>query len=95
MHRTCIGPTCSVPFEDCQIHHVVPWEQGGLTNLANLAPLCTNDHHLVHEGGWTLTFTADRVATWTRPDGSVFHTGSTVDRAPNGVAPPDRELQLV
>jgi 5-methylcytosine-specific restriction endonuclease McrA len=95
MHRTCIGPTCSVPFEDCQIHHVVPWEQGGLTNLANLAPLCTNDHHLVHEGGWTLTLTADRVATWTRPDGSVFHTGSTVDRAPNGVAPPDRELQLV
>jgi hypothetical protein len=95
MHRTCIGPTCSVPFEDCQMHHVVPWEEGGLTNLENLAPLCSQDHHLVHEGGWKLTLTPDRIATWTRPDGTVFHTGSTVDRAPNGVAPSDRELLLV
>jgi hypothetical protein len=95
MHRTCIGPTCSVPFDDCQIHHVVPWELGGATDLTNLGPLCTRDHHLVHEGGWTLTLTADRVATWIRPDGTVFHTGSSVDRAPDGVAPPDRELQLL
>jgi hypothetical protein len=95
MHRTCIGASCSVPFEDCQIHHVIPWEEGGLTNLDNLAPLCTHDHHLVHEGGWTLSITPDRIATWTRPDGTVFHTGSTIDRAPSGVAPPDRDLQLV
>jgi len=24
----------------------------------------------------------------------VFHTGSTIDRAPNGIAPPTDELQL-
>ncbi len=95
MHRTCIGPTCDVPFEACQIHHVIPWEEGGATDLSNLAPLCTNDHHLVHEGGWKLTITSDRIATWSRPDGTVYHTGSTIDRAPAGVAPPHRELQLV
>ena len=95
MHRTCIGPTCDVPFEACQIHHVIPWEEGGATDLSNLAPLCTNDHHLVHEGGWKLTITSDRIAIWIRPDGTVYHTGSTIDRAPTGVAPPDRELQLV
>jgi len=95
MHRTCIGPTCDVPFEACQIHHVIPWEEGGATDLSNLAPLCANDHHLVHEGGWKLTITSDRIATWSRPDGTVYHTGSTIDRAPTGVAPPDRELQLV
>ena len=34
-------------------------------------------------------------ATWTRPDGTVFHTGTTIDRAPNGIAPPPAdELQL-
>ena len=60
MHRTCIDPTCTVPFEDCQIHHIIAWEQGGPTDLSNLAPLCTADHHLVHEGGWTLTMTPDR-----------------------------------
>jgi hypothetical protein len=99
MHRTCIGATCTVPFDACQIHHVIPWEHGGATDLSNLAPLCTRDHHLVHEGGWTLTMTPNRVATWTRPDGTTFHTGTTIDRAPNGVAPPrpadQPQLQLV
>src|SRR5262249_18940565 len=52
MHRTCIGPTCTVPFDDCPIHHVVPVERGGPTDLDNLVPLCSDDHHLVHEGGW-------------------------------------------
>ena len=62
MHRTCIGPTCSVPFEDCQMHHVVPFDPDGLTDLENLAPVCSQHHHLVHEGRWKLTLTPDRIA---------------------------------
>jgi hypothetical protein len=87
MHRTCIEPDCRVPFDECRIHHVVPWERGGKSDLSNLAPLCESGkhHHLVHEGGWTLTMKPDRVATWIRPDGTVYWTGSTVDRAPKGV----------
>jgi hypothetical protein len=87
MHRTCIAPTCDVAFDDCRIHHIVPWEQGGTTDLSNLAPLCETckHHHLVHEGGWRLTMTPDRIATWIRPDGTVDHVGPTVDRAPRGV----------
>ncbi|HZB40098.1 MAG TPA: HNH endonuclease [Ilumatobacter sp.] len=90
MHRTCIHPDCHVPFDDCRIHHIVPWERGGPTDLANLAPLCESrkHHHDVHEGGWTLTMTPDRVATWTRPDGTTYWSGTTVDRAPGGIAPP-------
>ena len=95
MHRTCIGPTCTVPFTACQIHHVIPWEHGGRTDLANLAPCCSEHHHLVHEGGWTLTLSAERIATWTRPDGTTHHTATTIDRAPNGVTPPQRQMQLV
>src|SRR3954463_11349844 len=96
MHRTCIGPTCTVSFEACSMHHVIPWEDGGLTNLDNLAPVCSEHHHLVHEGGWKLSITPDRIATWIRPDGTIHHTGSTIDRAPNGIAPPNRndEAQL-
>jgi hypothetical protein len=87
MHRTCIEPDCTVPFDECRIHHVVPWERGGTSDLSNLVPLCESSrhHHLVHEGGWTLTMTPERVATWIRPDGTVHWTGSTVDRAPHGV----------
>ena len=51
------------------------WFDGGRTNLAELAPLCEPHHHLVHEGGWTLTLTPDRIATWTRPDGTIYWTG--------------------
>ena len=96
MHRTCIHPDCQVPFDECRIHHVIPWEHGGPTNLDNLAPLCESrkHHHDVHEGGWTLTMTPGRIATWTRPDGTVYWTGPTIDHARNGVAPPDRELQV-
>jgi len=95
MYRTCIGATCDVSFDACQVHHVIPWDDGGPTDLRNLAPLCSEHHHMVHEGGWKLTLTPERVATWVRPDGTVFHTGSTIDRAPNGIAPPPpNELEL-
>jgi hypothetical protein len=87
MHKTCGHPGCTVPFDACRIHHVSWWwKHRGPTDLANLLPLCEKHHHLVHEGGWTLTMTADRVATWTRPDGSAFHNGPTIDRPPQCVS---------
>ena len=82
MHRTCGNPSCRVPFDSCRIHHIRWWTRDlGPTDLENLLPLCEKDHHLVHEGGWTLTMTPDRVATWIRPDGTVWITASTVDRS--------------
>ena len=94
MHRTCAHPECTVPFGACRIHHVRWWwEHTGPTNIDNLLPLCEQHHHLVHEGGWTLTMTPDRTATWRLPDGSLYHKGSTIDRAPNGVGRPDAASQ--
>jgi hypothetical protein len=87
MHRTCAGSNCTVAFEDCYIHHIVPWAEGGVTDLVNLLPLCSREHHLVHEGGWKIRMTADRVVTWTRPDGTVYATVSSIDRVPRGVKP--------
>ncbi len=80
MYRTCAHPLCTVPFEACRIHHVQWWEHHGPTDLANLLPLCSAHHHLVHEGGWALTLGPDRTITLHRPDGSLFFEGSTVDR---------------
>ncbi len=34
----CVFPGCSVPVHRCDIHHVRYWEQGGPTDLFNLAP---------------------------------------------------------
>ncbi len=83
MHRTCGHPGCTVPFSQTRAHHIRWWTRDtGLTDIENLLPLCERHHHLVHEGGWSLTMTPDRVATWTRPDGTVHHTGTTIDRPP-------------
>lgn len=83
MHRTCAHPDCTVSFDACRIHHVISYQAGGPTDLDNMVPVCEPHHHLVHEGGWGLTMTADRVATWTRPDGAHHRTGSTIDRSCN------------
>jgi hypothetical protein len=84
MHRTCAHPDCTVPFSACKAHHIRWWwKHNGRTDISNLLPLCERHHHLVHEGGWGLTMTPDRVATWTRPDGTVHHTGTTIDRHPS------------
>ncbi len=91
MYRTCASPDCTVAFGVCRIHHLRWWWRDlGPTDLDNLIPLCERHHHLVHEGGWTLTMTADRVTTWTRPDGTVAQRAMGVDRAPVGVSPPGR-----
>ena len=88
MHRTCAHPDCTVGFSACRIHHVKWWwEHNGPTDIDNLLPLCERHHHVVHEGGWTLTMTPDRVVTWIRPDGVVYWTGSSIDRtSPKQVA---------
>ncbi len=81
MHRTCAQPDCTVTIDACRIHHIIPWLQpAGDTDIDNLLPLCETHHHSVHEGGWGLTMTPERVATWTRPDGTHHHTGPTTDR---------------
>ena len=81
MHATCGHPDCRVGFSSTRMHHVAHWiRDHGATDIDNLLPLCETHHHLVHEGGWTLTMTSDRVATWTLPDGTIYHRGSTIDR---------------
>jgi hypothetical protein len=88
MYRTCAHPDCTVGFSACRIHHVKWWwKHLGKTDIDNLLPLCERHHHLVHEGGWGLTMTPDRVTTWTRPDGVIAYTAQANDRAPSGVGP--------
>lgn len=82
MQSTCSHPDCTVSVDDCRVHQIVPWQRGGPTDLDNLAPLCEPHHHLVHEGGWSMTMTSDRVATWTQPDGHEYWSGSVIDRTP-------------
>ena len=43
----CAFPGCSVPIWHCHVHHIVPWQEGGPTNLVNVVALCRTHHGLV------------------------------------------------
>lgn len=82
VHATCAIEGCTVPFDRCEIHHVIPWEHGGATDLANLVPLCSHDHHEVHRRESVLAIAADRTLTVTEVDGTS--TRHRPDRRPPG-----------
>ncbi|MFV1990473.1 MAG: HNH endonuclease [Acidimicrobiales bacterium] len=58
---------CDSCFDFCEIHHIWEWLKGGPTDLANLIPLCSRHHHLIHDQGWTLVYNADGTATLKPP----------------------------
>ena len=67
-HR-CTYPGCHAR-DGLQVHHLRHWANLGATDLDNLACLCWRHHHLVHEGGWHVTFDKPtQRTTWTAPDG--------------------------
>ncbi len=51
----CRFPGCSRPALHTDAHHLIPWAQGGQTNLTNALLLCRHHHRAVHEGGWHIT----------------------------------------
>jgi hypothetical protein len=90
MYATCAHPECSVPVTACKIHHVVWYSRRGATLLDNLVPVCEQHHHLVHEGGWSLTLSPDRMLTWCRPDGTVWRTHRSPNRSACSDLRPER-----
>lgn len=50
--RGCRFPGCDRPPHWCEGHHLLHWEDGGPTNLTNLALLCSKHHHVIHQPGW-------------------------------------------
>jgi len=93
IHRTCAHPGCRTVVDDCKMHHIEFFRNGGNTSINNLLPLCEKHHHLVHEGGWQLTMTTGRVATWQRPDGTMWRTEPTINRRPSGRSEPAEQHQ--
>jgi hypothetical protein len=70
----CVFPDCDAPPGWVDLHHVIHWQQGGPTELANLASLCRHHHGVTHRKGWTMVATADEWFTWTTPGGRILHS---------------------
>jgi hypothetical protein len=59
-YRDCAIGDCDTPFDRCEIHHIIPWEHGGPTDLANMLPVCSRHHHLIRNQRWRIVLHEDR-----------------------------------
>ncbi len=50
----CVIPGCTVPPHLTQVHHVVPWRQGGLTDIDNAVLICNAAHSSIDTSGWDI-----------------------------------------
>ena len=63
----CVADGCVRPAAQCEAHHLVPWSEGGRTDLAMAVNLCSWHHHRAHDPRYDL----DR-----HPDGASGSTGA-------------------
>jgi len=72
--RCCVVPGCGAT-RALHAHHLVHWEDGGLTELANLVLVCPFHHRLHHRGVITLTGPAQHLVVTDR-DGRALRAAS-------------------
>ena len=48
-HDSCAVQGCERPFAWCELHHLVPWSEGGPTDLDHALPLCWHHHRRMHD----------------------------------------------
>jgi hypothetical protein len=67
----CRFGACDAPASWCDVHHVVPVEDGGQTSVTNGAMGCRRHHLMVHKPGYSAKLLADGTLEFTHPDGRV------------------------
>jgi hypothetical protein len=70
-HPTCAIPGCDVRFARTKLHHIHRWRDGGLTDLANLTPICVRHHTQIHTGHIVLSVDADGQLIVTTSEGTM------------------------
>lgn len=98
----CQCPGCDKPIAQCDIHHILPFIEGGRTDIENLVPLCRT-HHSQNDDTWQApnrSHMSPRTAETNYRSGRVyvdeegtahpptFNTGPATRRAPGYVPPP-------
>ena len=63
----CSFPGCDTAPEWCERHHIVPWIDGGSTDLDNLTLLCRYHHHNFTSRGWDCSINNDGLPEWRPP----------------------------
>jgi hypothetical protein len=71
---TCRAPGCDVPASQCDIDHVVPYGDGGLTHASSLNCKCRKHHLMKTFLGWREKQLPDGTVIFTLPDGQTYVT---------------------
>lgn len=50
----CAFPDCMAPAPWTHAHHIIPWQDGGVTSIENGVLVCEVHHHYLHESDWTV-----------------------------------------
>jgi hypothetical protein len=84
---TCRFPGCNAAAIRCQIDHVIPWDEGGASDVKNLGALCIRHHQLKTHGGWEITnSTPEGSCTWRSPQGFMYYHYATPITDPQSAA---------
>jgi hypothetical protein len=82
----CVFPGCPAPPSWCEVHHVIPFGEGGPTDIDNAAVLCAFHHHVIHNGDWHIRIIRGKpqilAPPWVNPD----RVWETVGKARVGLA---------
>lgn len=65
--RGCTFPGCSTPPGWCDVHHIVPWSEGGKTDINNLTLACGSHHHLIDRSDWYAVMLKNGNPAWVPP----------------------------
>ncbi|MCD5309867.1 HNH endonuclease signature motif containing protein [Kineosporia babensis] len=82
LYPTCVFPGCSTPAARCDLDHLKPFDQGGVTCPCNMRPCCRSHHRLKTFGSWSARASGPDEpypfgsTVWTAPNGSQHHTPS-------------------
>jgi 5-methylcytosine-specific restriction protein A len=65
--RGCAHPGCDRPASWAEIHHILPWAQGGHTRMDNLVMLCRTHHREIHSTEWAVRIARDGLPEFIPP----------------------------
>ena len=85
--RGCRIPGCGATTA-LEVHHIVHWEDGGPTDVANLVTLCWHHHHLHHDGRLHITGTAHHLHLTDRAGRHLHPVGTNHPPTPPTSATP-------
>jgi hypothetical protein len=70
MYSTCFHDACETPITQCHEHHMIYWEHGGRTDMANLLPVCQTHHRWIHANNPHISMDEHRTVTVTMANGT-------------------------